>query len=169
MTTQCLLQRKPKTMEVRVEGKMRAGVQAKDVISRSRPAGQGGGTGHVAEYRGGTIRGLSMEERMTVCNMTIEFGARAGCRAGRHHIPVPGAPGTRRSRRSAFKDLRTDDGAAFDKSVTLDASTLEPMITYGTSLGWACRHGHHPEGHAAEGPRLHGPGSGKPLLATPST
>lgn len=137
LATQCLLQRKPKTFEIRVDGALKPGVTAKDVIlAVCAKLGIGGATGHVAEYRGSAVRALSMEERMTMCNMSIEFGARAGMvapddttfqwLAGRRHAPKDFG---------AFAQLKTDDGAAFDRSIAIDASALEPMITYGTNPG----------------------------------
>ncbi len=137
LATQCVLQRKPKTFEVRVDGALRPGVTAKDIIlAVIAELGIGGATGHVFEYRGPAIRALSMEGRMTICNMSIEAGARAGLVApddttfqwleGRPHAPKSFDP---------FRDLNTDDGAGFDRSMTLDASTLEPMITWGTNPG----------------------------------
>jgi 3-isopropylmalate/(R)-2-methylmalate dehydratase large subunit len=143
LATQCLLQRRPKTFEVVMDGVMPDGVTAKDLIlALIAKIGVGGGTGHVLEYRGSAIRGLSMEERMTVCNMSIEAGARAGLIApddvtyeylkGRELAPQ----GTDWDAAVArWRQLPTDDGASFDRSVTLDASALEPMITYGTHPG----------------------------------
>lgn len=143
LATQCLLQRKAKTYEVRVDGKLRAGVTAKDVILNllSR-IGVGGGTGHVFEYTGEAIRALDMEGRMTICNMSIEGGARAGMVApddktfafvaGREFAPK----GAAWDKALAYwKTLPTDAGATFDKSITIDASTLEPMVTFGTNPG----------------------------------
>jgi 3-isopropylmalate/(R)-2-methylmalate dehydratase large subunit len=143
LATQTLLQRRPKTYEVRVDGRLRPGVAAKDVIlALLARIGVGGGTGHVFEYAGPAIRALSMEQRMTICNMSIEGGARAGMvapddttfeyLAGRPYAPS-GADWER-----ALADWRTlpsDEGARYDKSVTLDAAALEPMITYGTNPG----------------------------------
>jgi 3-isopropylmalate/(R)-2-methylmalate dehydratase large subunit len=143
LATQCLLQQKSKTYEVRVDGQLRDGVAAKDIILNliSR-IGIGGGTAHVFEYRGSAIRALSMEERMTVCNMSIEAGARAGLVApddvtinyleGRHFAPK-GAEWDAAVAR--WKRLPTDDGAAFDRSITINAAELEPMITFGTNPG----------------------------------
>ncbi|MBI2931778.1 MAG: 3-isopropylmalate dehydratase large subunit [Planctomycetes bacterium] len=137
LATQCLLQRKPKTFEVRVTGRLPQGVTAKDIIlAVCAKVGIGGANGHVAEYRGDTIRALSMEERMTVCNMSIEFGARAGMIAPddttfRYLAGRPFAP----KDFERFRRLRTDDGAAFDASIDIDAGRLEPMITYGTNPG----------------------------------
>jgi len=143
LATQCLLQRQPKTCEVRIEGKLNAGVSAKDIIlALLAKIGIGGGTGHVFEYTGPTVRALTMEERMTICNMSIEGGARAGMigpddttfeyLAGREFAPKGGAW------EAAVKHwghLSTDDGARYDKTVTLNASELAPMITYGTNPG----------------------------------
>ena len=141
--TQCLLQSKPRTLEVRVDGKLQPGVGAKDIIlALIAKIGTGGATGHVIEYRGTAIEALGMEERMTVCNMSIEAGARAGMIApdettfawlkGRKFAPQGDAWTTAVAR---WRELRTDDGATFDASVTLDASALAPMITYGTNPG----------------------------------
>jgi 3-isopropylmalate/(R)-2-methylmalate dehydratase large subunit len=143
LATQCLLQVKPKTYAVKVEGDLPPGVSAKDIILNliSR-IGIGGGTGYVLEYMGSTIRALSMEERMTICNMSIEGGARAGLVApddttfeyiaGRALAPQGEAWD------KAVADWRTlpsDEGAVFDKEITIDAASLEPMITYGTNPG----------------------------------
>jgi 3-isopropylmalate/(R)-2-methylmalate dehydratase large subunit len=143
LATQCLLQHKPKTFEVRVDGRLGPGVSAKDIILHLiATIGIGGGTGHVVEYRGGTIEALSVEERMTICNMSIEGGARAGMvapddmtfeyLAGREFAPR-GEAWDRAVRR--WRSLPTDDGASFDRSIALDVSALEPMITYGTNPG----------------------------------
>jgi 3-isopropylmalate/(R)-2-methylmalate dehydratase large subunit len=143
LATQCLLQVKPKTYAVQVEGTLSKGVSAKDIILNliSR-IGIGGGTGHVFEYTGRAIRSLSMEERMTICNMSIEGGARAGMVApddttfeyiaGRPHAPNGEAWDKAVAH---WCTLPTDDGATFDKQITIDANTLEPMITYGTNPG----------------------------------
>jgi 3-isopropylmalate/(R)-2-methylmalate dehydratase large subunit len=143
LATQCLLQRRPKTFEVRVDGRLAPGVTAKDVIlALLAQIGIAGGTGHVFEYRGEAIRALSMEQRMTICNMSIEGGARAGLiapddttfeyLAGREHAPT-GADWDQAVAR--WRALPTDDGATFDRSIALDASALEPMVTYGTNPG----------------------------------
>jgi len=143
LATQCLLQVKPKTYAVRVEGTPQPGVSAKDIILNliSR-IGIGGGTGHVFEYMGTTIQSLSVEERMTICNMSIEGGARAGMVApddttieyiaGRSHAPS-GADWDRAVDR--WHSLPTEEGATFDKEIIIDANSLEPMITYGTNPG----------------------------------
>jgi 3-isopropylmalate/(R)-2-methylmalate dehydratase large subunit len=143
LATQCLLQRPLRTYEVRVDGRLRPGVTAKDIIlALISRIGVGGGTGHVFEYRGEAIRALSMEERMTICNMSIEGGARAGLIApddttfeymvGRPHAPK-GADWDAAVAR--WRRLPSDDGAEYARSVTIDASSLEPMITYGTNPG----------------------------------
>ena len=143
LASQCLLQRKSKTFQVRVEGTLRPGVGAKDIIlALIARIGVGGGTGSVIEYTGSAIRALSMEERMTVCNMSIEGGARAGLIApddttfeylsGRPHAPKGAAWDEAVAR---WKQLPTDEGAVYGRSVTIDADALEPMITYGTNPG----------------------------------
>lgn len=143
LATQCLLQRKPQTCEVRIDGHLSPGVTAKDIIlALIAKIGVGGGTGHVFEYTGSAIHSLSMEERMTVCNMTIEAGARAGMVAPddttyEYLAGKPFAPSGAEWERSLviWRSLPTDEGAAFDKTITLDATALEPMITYGTNPG----------------------------------
>jgi 3-isopropylmalate/(R)-2-methylmalate dehydratase large subunit len=143
LATQCLLQNRPRTCAVRLDGRLAPGVVAKDVIlALIAKIGVGGGTGHVFEYRGEAVRAMSMEERMTVCNMSIEGGARAGLvapddttfqfLAGRPHAPQ-GADWDRAL--AEWRTLPSDDGAAFDASVTLDVSALPPMITWGTTPG----------------------------------
>jgi 3-isopropylmalate/(R)-2-methylmalate dehydratase large subunit len=143
LATQCLPQRRSKTFEVRVDGTLKPGVAAKDIIlALCAKVGIGGGTGSVFEYRGSAIRALSMEERMTVCNMSIEAGARAGLvapddatyeyLAGKPYAPAGGAWDAALAR---WRALPTDEGATYDQSVTIDASTLEPMITFGTNPG----------------------------------
>ncbi|MCB9430521.1 MAG: 3-isopropylmalate dehydratase large subunit [Ardenticatenaceae bacterium] len=143
LATQTLLQSKPKTYAVNVNGRLSPNVAAKDIIlALLARIGIGGGTGHVFEYRGEAIRALSMEERMTVCNMSIEGGARAGLVApddttinyiaGRQLAPQ----GAAWDKAVAYwRTLASDEGATFDKEITLDASTLTPMITYGTNPG----------------------------------
>lgn len=143
LATQCLLQQKPQTCEIRVEGTLRPGVTAKDIIlAVIAKIGVGGGTGYVLEYTGSTIRALSMEERMTVCNMSIEAGARAGMIApdettfawlkGRPHAPQGQAWDAAVAH---WRTLPTDEGATYDVVVELDADDLAPMITYGTNPG----------------------------------
>ncbi len=147
LATQCIMQRKPRTLAVNVEGSLPAGVTAKDliltVISR---LGVGGGTGHVIEYRGSAITGLSMEGRMTVCNMSIEAGARAGLIGpdattfdylkGRPRVPR-GADWAAAIER--WQALPTDQDAVFDRALQLNASEFAPMITYGTNPGMSVR------------------------------
>jgi 3-isopropylmalate/(R)-2-methylmalate dehydratase large subunit len=143
LATQCLLQTKPKTLAIEVEGRLRPGVTAKDVIlAVIARIGIGGGTGHVIEYRGSAIRALSMEERMTVCNMSIEAGARAGMIAPDEttFAYLEGRPESPKGKDwdaavARWKQLPTDDGAAFDRTERFDAAALEPMITYGTNPG----------------------------------
>jgi 3-isopropylmalate/(R)-2-methylmalate dehydratase large subunit len=143
LASQCLLQRKPKTLEVRVEGTLKPGVGAKDIIlALCAKIGTGGATGHVIEYRGSAIEALDMEGRMTVCNMSIEAGARAGMIApdettfaflkGRKFAPQ-GADWDKAV--AKWRTLKTDPGAKFDATVTIDAGALDPMITYGTNPG----------------------------------
>ncbi|MFQ5420565.1 MAG: 3-isopropylmalate dehydratase large subunit, partial [Anaerolineae bacterium] len=143
LATQCLLQVKPKTFQVQVNGKLSPGVSAKDIIlALLAKIGVGGGTGHVFEYTGPAIRRLSMEARMTICNMSIEGGARAGLiapdettfayLAGRPYAPQDEAWDTAVAH---WRTLATDDGAVYDKTITLDAGQLEPMITFGTNPG----------------------------------
>ncbi len=143
LATQCLLQRKPLTAEVRIEGSLGQGVTSKDIIlALISQIGVGGGTGYVLEYTGSAIHSLTMEQRMTICNMSIEAGARAGLiapdevtfdyLAGREAAPK-GAAWDRSL--AAWKALPTDEGASYDKVIRLDASHLEPMITFGTNPG----------------------------------
>jgi 3-isopropylmalate/(R)-2-methylmalate dehydratase large subunit len=143
LATQCLLQRRPRTLAINVGSRLRAGVTAKDLIlAIIGKIGVSGGTGHVIEYRGEAIRALDMDGRMTVCNMSIEAGARAGMiapdettyayLAGRPRAPQ-GPAWDRAVER--WSRLPTDAGAHFDKEVDLDGATIEPMITYGTHPG----------------------------------
>src|SRR3954469_23004213 len=143
LATQCLLQRKPRTFAVNVSGRLRPGVTAKDLIlAIIGKIGVGGGTGHVIEYRGETIRGLDMDERMTVCNMSIEAGARAGMIAP-DEITFQYLAGRPRAPQGAawdkavaeWRKLPSDPGATFDREEVFDAAKLEPMITYGTNPG----------------------------------
>jgi 3-isopropylmalate/(R)-2-methylmalate dehydratase large subunit len=145
LATQCLLQRRPRTLGIRVSGRLATGVTAKDLIlAIIGRIGVAGGTGHVIEYHGETVRALDMDERMTVCNMSIEAGARAGMIApdettysylrGRPRAPQ-GADWERSL--AAWRELPTDPGARFDQEVDFDADAVEPMITYGTNPGMA--------------------------------
>ncbi len=139
LATQCLLQRKPRTMEVRIDGALPRGVTAKDMIlAIIRKIGVAGGTGHVIEYTGSAIRNMNMDQRMTVCNMSIEAGARAGMVApddvtfaylhGRHASPKGHAWD---EAVNAWRALCSDGDARYDRSISLDASLLEPMVTFG--------------------------------------
>ena len=141
LATQTLIQRKARNMRVNVNGSLPDGVTAKDVIlAIIGKIGTAGGTGHVIEYAGDAIRALSMEGRMTVCNMSIEGGARAGMIApdektfeylkGRPKSPQDAAWD---AAMAYWQTLHTDDGAAFDTEVSLDASNLPPTVTWGTS------------------------------------
>jgi 3-isopropylmalate/(R)-2-methylmalate dehydratase large subunit len=143
LATQCLMQRKPTTLEVRIDGSLGPGVTAKDIIlALLAKIGMGGGTGHVFEYTGTAIRSLSMEERMTICNMSIEGGARAGMvapdditfeyLAGREFAPKGKSWDESLAR---WKQLPSDEGATYDRTVSLDATNVIPMITYGTNPG----------------------------------
>jgi 3-isopropylmalate/(R)-2-methylmalate dehydratase large subunit len=143
LATQCLLQRRPRTMAINLKGRLGAGVSAKDLIlAIIGRLGVGGGTGHVLEYRGEAIRALSMEQRMTVCNMSIEAGARAGLIApddttfdylhGRRFSPTGQAWD---DAVTTWRQLATDDDATYDAAVEIDASVLAPMITFGTNPG----------------------------------
>ncbi|HEY7035865.1 MAG TPA: 3-isopropylmalate dehydratase large subunit [Thermomicrobiales bacterium] len=143
LATQTLPQQRPKTMAITVDGELGAGVTAKDVIlAIIGRIGTGGGIGHIVEYRGSAIRSLSMEGRMTVCNMSIEAGAKAGLVApddttfayveGRPHAPK-GAEWERAL--DDWRTLVTDEGAAFDKDVALDAAAIQPHVSWGTNPG----------------------------------
>jgi 3-isopropylmalate/(R)-2-methylmalate dehydratase large subunit len=143
LATQCLLQNRPKTMLIRVEGNLSDRCSAKDIIlAIIGKIGTAGGTGHVIEYAGSAIRALSMEARMTICNMSIEAGARAGLVApddktfaylkGR---PLAPAGDLFEQAVRAWKHLPTDPGAAFDKTVELQAEQIAPQVTWGTSPG----------------------------------
>jgi 3-isopropylmalate/(R)-2-methylmalate dehydratase large subunit len=143
LATQCLLQYRPQTCQVNFTGNLPEGVTAKDMIlALIAEIGVGGGTGYVFEYCGTAVQALSMEERMTLCNMTIEAGARAGMvapdettfeyLAGRTYAPQ----GAEWDEALAYwRTLPSDADAVYDKTITLDVSTLEPMITYGTNPG----------------------------------
>jgi 3-isopropylmalate/(R)-2-methylmalate dehydratase large subunit len=145
MATQCLLQRKPKTMAIHVDGQLPRGVSAKDLILHIIGiVGIAGGTGHVLEYRGAAIEALTMDERMTVCNMSIEAGARAGLIApdettfawlqGRPRAPQGAAWD---AAVATWRELRSDDDARYDREVHIDARTVQPTVTYGTHPGSA--------------------------------
>jgi len=143
LATQCLLQRKPRTLAVNIDGRLPEAVSAKDlVLAVIGKIGVNGGTGHVIEYRGAAIRALDMESRMTICNMSIEAGARAGMIApddttfeymhGRPRAPQ-GVEWDAAVQR--WQELHSDAEAVFDSSVSLDATSLEPMVTFGTNPG----------------------------------
>ncbi len=143
LATQCLLQRKPKTLAINVDGHLGPGVTAKDIIlAIIGKIGVGGGTGHVIEFRGSAIRGLDMEQRMTVCNMSIEAGARAGMIAPDdttiHYLagrPMAPSGAAWEAAVARWQKLPTDPDARFDREVSLDASSLGPMVTFGTNPG----------------------------------
>ena len=143
LASQCILQSKPKSMRINVEGELREGVCSKDIILYIiSKLGTGGGTGHFVEFAGSAIRSLSMEARMTICNMSIEMGARGGMIApdqttfdylkGREFAPQ-GEEWDKAVER--WSKLRSDEDAVFDKEVTFDAADISPMITYGTNPG----------------------------------
>ena len=143
LASQCILQSKPKSMRINIEGELGKGVCSKDIILYIiSKLGTGGGTGHFVEFAGSAIRSLSMEARMTICNMSIEMGARGGMIApdkttfdylkGREFAPQ-GAEWEAAVER--WSQLRSDDDAVFDKEVTFDAADIKPMITYGTNPG----------------------------------
>ena len=143
LATQCLLQHKPKTMAVNVRGRLAHGVSAKDLaLHVAGQVGVAGGTGHVIEFRGDAIRALTMEERMTLCNMSIEMGARAGLIApdattvewlrGRARVPSGAAFEAAAQR---WLGLRSDDAARFDREVEIDAGSVRPTVTWGTDPG----------------------------------
>jgi 3-isopropylmalate/(R)-2-methylmalate dehydratase large subunit len=143
LATQCLLQRRPQTFAVEFSGRLAAGVTAKDLIlGLIARIGTAGATGHALEYRGSAIRALSMDERMTVCNMSIEAGARAGLIAPdettyQYLADRPLAPkgAAWDAALARWRKLPSDSGAAFDRELHVDAAQIEPMITWGTSPG----------------------------------
>ncbi|MEZ5010061.1 MAG: 3-isopropylmalate dehydratase large subunit [Chitinophagales bacterium] len=143
LATQCILQSKPKSMRINVEGELAKGVSSKDIILYIiSKIGTSGGTGYFVEYAGSAIRSLSMEARMTICNMSIEMGARGGMIApdettfeyikGRKFAPQ-GADFEKAC--DQWRQLKTDDEATFDKELTFDAADIAPMLTYGTNPG----------------------------------
>lgn len=154
LASQCVLQSKPKTMRINVNGTLNKGVCSKDIILYIiAQLGTGGGTGHFIEFAGSTIRSLSMEARMTICNMSIEMGARGGMIApdettfaylkGRE-FSLQGKEWDKALEN--WKQLYSDTDAAFDKEVTFEAADIEPMITYGTNPGMGIAvNGHIPE------------------------
>ena len=141
LATQCLLQRKPKTLQIQIQGQLPFGVTAKDIIlTIIGQIGTDGGTGSVIEFTGSAIQSLTMDERMTVCNMAIEAGARAGMIAP-DDITYQYLSGLEFSPEGAdfdravknWKQLPTDEGAAYDRTVTISAEQLQPQVTWGTS------------------------------------
>jgi 3-isopropylmalate/(R)-2-methylmalate dehydratase large subunit len=143
LATQCLLQKKPRTCAIEVAGRLGAGVTPKDLIlAIIGKVGVAGGTGQVFEYRGEAIRAMSMEQRMTVCNMSIEGGARAGMIAPDDITYAYLADRPRSPKGAAWeaalarwRELPSDAGARYDRTVEIDASALEPMVTWGTNPG----------------------------------
>ena len=143
LATQSLLQRKPKSLAINLTGTLKQGVSAKDIVLRiTGEIGVNGGTGHVIEYRGSAIEALSMEQRMTICNMSIEAGARAGMIApddvtyeymsGRPMVPHGNAW---EQALKAWRKLPSDQDAGFDRSVSIEINELKPMVTFGTNPG----------------------------------
>jgi 3-isopropylmalate/(R)-2-methylmalate dehydratase large subunit len=141
LATQCLVQRKPKTMRIDYSGELGFGVTAKDLILATiGQLGVGGMRGHAVEYAGEPIRALSMENRMTICNMTIEGGGRAGMVAPEEKTfdyirGRPGAPADFDAAVERWRELPSDEGAGFDTDVEIDASAISPMVTWGTTPG----------------------------------
>ncbi|MBV9464799.1 MAG: 3-isopropylmalate dehydratase large subunit [Solirubrobacterales bacterium] len=138
LATQCLVQSKPRSMRISYEGELGFGVGAKDLILATiGQLGVAGAAGHVVEYAGQAIRSLTMEGRMTVCNMTIEGGGRAGMIAPDETTLrwVMGRPGAPPAPPSEWDELSTDPGARFDKEVSVDAGAISPMVTWGTNPG----------------------------------
>jgi 3-isopropylmalate/(R)-2-methylmalate dehydratase large subunit len=144
LATQCLLQNKPQSMRIRVINRLRDDVSAKDLaLHIINYLGMNGGTGYVIEYAGEAVRAMDMEGRMTLCNLTIEAGARAGMIApdantieylrGRARVPVPGQGWGRAVAR--WLELRSDPEAVFDREIEIDGATVRPTITYGTDPG----------------------------------
>jgi 3-isopropylmalate/(R)-2-methylmalate dehydratase large subunit len=144
LATQCLAQQKPRSMRIRYEGELGFGVTAKDLILGTiGQMGVDGAVGHVVEYAGPAIEALSMEGRMTVCNMTIEGGGRAGMVAPddttfawfESRPPRRGAPAGLEAAVEDWRDLRTEEGSEFDREIEVDAGALSPMVTWGTTPG----------------------------------
>jgi 3-isopropylmalate/(R)-2-methylmalate dehydratase large subunit len=148
LATQCMVQQRPRSMRIRYEGELGFGVTAKDLILGTLGRlGVGGMTGHVVEYSGPAIEALSMEGRMTVCNMTIEGGGRAGMIAPDETTfawfrerELPGAPhgAELEGAIGRWRELRSDDGAFFDSEIAIDASAISPQVTWGTNPGMVC-------------------------------
>ena len=148
LATQCIMQPKPKKMRITVDGELGKGVTAKDIVLYIiSKVTAGGGTGYFVEFAGSAIRGLSMEGRMTVCNMSIEMGARGGHIAPDDETTFEYIKGRERAPQgeefdkavAKWKELKTDDDAVFDKEIVFDAADIEPMITYGTNPGMGAK------------------------------
>ena len=143
LATQCVLQRRPKTLAININGRLAKGVSAKDIIlAVIGHVGVDGGTGHVIEYRGSSIGALTMDERMTICNMSIEAGARAGMIAPDDTtfeylkgLPMAPSGAAWDEAVARWRDFRSDPEATFDREVSLDISDLAPMVTFGTNPG----------------------------------
>ncbi|HEX8975984.1 MAG TPA: 3-isopropylmalate dehydratase large subunit [Solirubrobacteraceae bacterium] len=136
LATQCLVQSKPRSMRIRYEGALGQGVTAKDLILATiGQMGVSGATGHVVEFAGPAIEALSMEGRMTVCNMTIEGGGRAGMIAPDEttFTYVAGRPAAPAEIPDAWRELHSDEGASFDREIVVDATAISPMVTWGTN------------------------------------
>lgn len=145
LATQCILQSRPKTMRIAIDGKLHKGVTSKDIVMYIiAKLTSGGATGYFVEYSGSTISTLSMEARMTICNMSIEMGARGGLiapdditfsylRNTRYYKENPGAS----KEMESWKNLKSDSDAVFDKEIRIDAESIKPMVTYGTNPGMA--------------------------------
>ena len=140
LASQCILQAKPKTMRITIDGELGKGVTAKDVALYMMKMTTGGATGYFVEYAGSAVRGLTMEGRLTLCNLSIEMGARGGMVApdettfaylkGREYAPQ----GEAWDKALAYwKTLKSDEDAVFDKEVSFKAEDIQPMITYGTN------------------------------------
>lgn len=143
LATQCILQPKPKKMKITINGKLHKGVTSKDIVMYIiSEISTGGGTGYFVEFSGSAITSLSMEARMTICNMSIEMGARGGLIAPdettfnylRNLPSIPGVDNIE-SAITGWKNLKSDDGAVFDRELSFDAAAIKPMITYGTNPG----------------------------------
>jgi 3-isopropylmalate/(R)-2-methylmalate dehydratase large subunit len=143
LATQCILQPKPKKMKITINGKLHKGVTSKDIVMFIiSEISTGGGTGYFVEFCGSAITSLSMEARMTICNMSIEMGARGGLIAPdettfNYLRKLPAIPGVKNIEEamSEWKNLKTDEGAKYDRELSFDAADIKPMITYGTNPG----------------------------------
>jgi 3-isopropylmalate/(R)-2-methylmalate dehydratase large subunit len=143
LATQCIIQPKPKKMKISINGKLHKGVTSKDIIMYIiSEISTAGGTGYFVEFCGSAITSLSMEARMTICNMSIEMGARGGLIAPddttfEYLMKLPVIPGVKDFQKSLaeWKKLKSDEGASFDKELVFEAASIKPMITYGTNPG----------------------------------